>query len=174
MFQISHATERVSNRRHRLSRRPQERYATTLTLLTRRPDMDEFERDLAVNTKDVETARASLVERLTVLTDEDLRRGRRGGWSIQEVLRHVIDAEVAYTKVLGFLRSTPVELANARDDDVASAQAAISALGVGRERSSWQYSTASMRRRSTNCVLLGASSTASRASWRWLSGLKGR
>jgi hypothetical protein len=54
--------------------------------------MDEFERDLAVNTKDVETARASLVERLTVLTDEDLRRGRRGGWSIQEVLRHVIDA----------------------------------------------------------------------------------
>lgn len=69
--------------------------------------MEEFERDLAENTSAIDKARASLLERLRILSDEDLRRGRRGGWSIQEVLRHLIDAEVAYTKVLGFLRSRP-------------------------------------------------------------------
>ncbi len=90
--------------------------------------MDEFARDLAENTSAIERARASLLERLRTLSDEDLRRGRRGGWSIQEVLRHVIDAEVAYTKVVGFLRSSPVDLANASDDDVASARAAVEAL----------------------------------------------
>lgn len=90
--------------------------------------MDEFARDLTENISSIERARASLLERLRTLSDDDLRRGRRGGWSIQEVLRHVIDAEVAYTKVVGFLRSNPVDLANASDDDVASARAAVEAL----------------------------------------------
>ena len=90
--------------------------------------MSEFERELAENVKAIETARALLVEQLSPLAVEDLRLGRRGGWSIEEVLRHVIDAEVAYAKVLGFLRSRPIELANAGDDDVASARAAIEAL----------------------------------------------
>lgn len=96
--------------------------------------MNEFERDLAENTSAIQTARASLLERLRVLTDEDLLRGRRGGWSIQEVLRHVIDAEVAYTKVLGFLRFRPVGPANASDDDVASASAAVAALARTRNQ----------------------------------------
>ena len=90
--------------------------------------MNEFERDLAENLKSIETARAQLLDGLRPLAVEDLRLGRRGGWSNQEVLRHVIDAEIAYAKVIGFLRSRPVELANASDEDVASARAAVSAL----------------------------------------------
>ncbi len=90
--------------------------------------MNEFKRDLAENINAMESARESLLDQLRLLTAEDLRRGRRGGWSIREVLRHVIDAEVAYAKVLGFLRSSPVEFANASDDDVASGRSAASAL----------------------------------------------
>jgi uncharacterized damage-inducible protein DinB len=96
--------------------------------------MNEFERDLAENLKSIETARAQLLDGLRPLAAEDLRLGRRGGWSNQEVLRHVIDAEIAYAKVIGFLRSRPVELANASDDDVASARAAVSALERTREQ----------------------------------------
>lgn len=90
--------------------------------------MDEFQRDLAENLKAIETARTVLLDGLLPLTVEDLHRGRRGGWSIQEVLRHLIDAEVAYATVLGFLRTSAIEVPNASDDDVVSASAAIAAL----------------------------------------------
>ena len=82
--------------------------------------MEEFQRDLAENVKAIGAARRALLEQITRLSDDDLRTTRRGGWSVQEVLRHLIDAEVSYAKVLGFLRSRPVELPNVTDDDVAS------------------------------------------------------
>ncbi len=95
--------------------------------------MNEFERDLAENLQAIEVARDALLKQLRLLGDDDLRSTRRGGWSIQEVLRHLIDAEVSYTKVIGFLRGHPVELVNASDDDVASPQAAAAALERARE-----------------------------------------
>lgn len=94
--------------------------------------MDEFQRDLSENVKAIVAARITLLEQITQLSDDDLRTTRRGGWSVQEVLRHLIDAEVSYAKVLGFLRSRPVELPNVTDDDVASSQAAVAALGRAR------------------------------------------
>ena len=96
--------------------------------------MEEFQRDLSENLTAIEGARVALLQQLRSLSDDDLRSTRRGGWSVQEVLRHLIDAEVSYTKVLGFLRSRPVELANSSDDDVASSQAAVGALERVRER----------------------------------------
>ena len=96
-------------------------------------DVGEFERDLAENLAAIAVARDVLLRQVHLLGNDDLRRTRRGGWSIQEVLRHVIDAEVSYTKVIGFLRSHPVELASASDDDVASPQAAAAALEGARE-----------------------------------------
>jgi hypothetical protein len=90
--------------------------------------VDEFERDLSENTKAIETARASLLERLRLLTDEDLRRGRRGGWSIQEVLRHVIDAEIAYTKVIAHLRGLSLQVPESTPDDVGTMSATVTAL----------------------------------------------
>ena len=61
------------------------------------------------------------------LTAEDLQHVRRGGWSVREVLRHVIDSEVAYAKVIGFLRGSAANLDNASDGDVASGRSAADA-----------------------------------------------
>ena len=90
--------------------------------------MDEFQRDLDENLGAIRDARTDLLNEVRSLTTEDLQRVRRGGWSVQEVLRHVIDSEVAYAKVIGFLRGTPVDLSNASDADVASGAAAGDAL----------------------------------------------
>ena len=57
-----------------------------------------------------------------------------GEWGPEQVVRHLIDSEVAYAKVIGFLRSNPVELENASDADVASPAAAAAALERVRAR----------------------------------------
>lgn len=90
--------------------------------------MDEFRRDLEENLGAIKRAREELLTEVRPLTSEDLQRVRRGGWSVQEVLRHVIDAEVAYAKVLGYLRGTPTDIENASEDDVVSGSAAAEAL----------------------------------------------
>ncbi len=58
--------------------------------------MDEFRRDLSENLKAIEDARERLLGRLRPLSAEDLQCVGRGGWSVQEVMRPVIDSEVAY------------------------------------------------------------------------------
>jgi uncharacterized damage-inducible protein DinB len=90
--------------------------------------VDEFQHDLKENLTAIGTARSKLLDEVRKLTAEDLQHVRRGGWSVREVLRHVIDSEVAYAKVIGFLRSRPVELSNASDMDIASGPAAAAAL----------------------------------------------
>lgn len=90
--------------------------------------MDEFERDLADNKAAMQAARTALLDRLGTLSDDDLRRTRRGGWSVQEVLRHVIDAEISYARVIAHLRSQPLQIADASDNDVATVTAVIAAL----------------------------------------------
>jgi uncharacterized damage-inducible protein DinB len=90
--------------------------------------MDEFQRDLAANIDAIAAARAALLQQLRTLSDDDLRTARRGGWSVQEVLRHVIDAEVSYARVVAHLRSAPLQIVDAGPDDVASVSAAIAAL----------------------------------------------
>ena len=90
--------------------------------------MDEFNRNVEENLDAIRLARSELLEAVRSLTAEDLQRVRRGGWSVQEVLRHVIDSEVAYAKVIGFLRGKPTDLADASDDEIASGSAAAVAL----------------------------------------------
>lgn len=90
--------------------------------------MSEFERELNENLDAMERVRAELLHAVGTLGGDDLARVRRGSWSVQEVLRHVIDSEVAYAKVIGFLRSTTTDLANASEDDVVSGPAAVAAL----------------------------------------------
>lgn len=96
--------------------------------------MDEFSRDLKENLDAIASARKRLLQEVSGLSADDLQRVRRGGWSVQEVLRHLIDSEVAYAKVIGFLRSNPVDLQNAGDDDIASGSAAAGALERVRQR----------------------------------------
>jgi len=87
-----------------------------------------FERDLAENLDVATKARAVLLARLRTLTDEDLPRTRRGGWAMQDVLRHVIDSEVAYTRVVAHLRGLALQISDATPDDVKSMHAVVSAL----------------------------------------------
>lgn len=90
--------------------------------------MTEFERDLAENMTAIEAARAALLERVRSLTDADLGVTRRGGWSIREVLRHVIGAEASYAKVIAHLRSVSVPVPDETAEDTASIAAAAAAL----------------------------------------------
>jgi uncharacterized damage-inducible protein DinB len=91
-------------------------------------DLDDFRRDLEDNVNAINQARSGLLNKVRGLTADDLQHVRRGGWSVQQVLRHVIDSEVAYAKVIAFLRHNPQDIANASDDDVASGAAAADAL----------------------------------------------
>lgn len=90
--------------------------------------MDEFHRDLEENISGIRHARAELLKEVRALSADDLQQVRRGGWSVREVLRHVIDSEVAYAKIIGFLRGMTADLANAGDDEVASGDTAADAL----------------------------------------------
>jgi hypothetical protein len=90
--------------------------------------LDDFTSDLEENLDATRFARAALLETVIDLNGADLRRERRGGWSVQEVLRHLIDSEVAYANVIGYLRGMPTDLARASDDDIASGPAAARAL----------------------------------------------
>lgn len=90
--------------------------------------MNEFEQDLTENRTAIQASRAELIDRLRTLRDDDLRRTRRGGWSVQEVLRHVIDSEIAYARVIGVLRAQPAQIADASEEDVATVAAVIAAL----------------------------------------------
>lgn len=90
--------------------------------------MDEFRRDLDENLHAITSARAALLQKVRSLSADDLERIRRGGWSVREVLRHVIDSEVAYAKVIGFLRSMPADVPGASEEDVASGPSAAVAL----------------------------------------------
>ena len=96
--------------------------------------MDDFERELRENLDAIRLARESFLQELGALPAEAMAVARRGGWSVQEVVRHLIDSEVAYAKVIGFLRSNPVELENASDADVASPAVAAAALERVRAR----------------------------------------
>jgi uncharacterized damage-inducible protein DinB len=90
--------------------------------------VSEFDTDLADNTAAVNHARADLLNRLRTLTDADLDRGRRGGWTIRDVLRHVIIGEVAYARVIAHLRSLALKITDITDEDVRSASAVRDAL----------------------------------------------
>lgn len=90
--------------------------------------MNEFERDLAENMNTIAAARAALLERVRSLTDADLGVTRRGGWSIREVLGHVIEAEASYAKVIAHLRSVSVPVPDVTAEDTASIASAASAL----------------------------------------------
>ena len=92
--------------------------------------MTEFEAELTRMRDGMATAREALLAVLSVLPDDDLARGRRGGWTVAEVLKHVIVSEIAYARVVAHLRGVSIDIAGA--DDVATAAAAIDALAASR------------------------------------------
>ena len=60
----------------------------------------EFQSDLRELQKDLAGSREELLHALEPLTNSDLERGRRGGWTIGQVLGHVIQSEYLYGGVV--------------------------------------------------------------------------
>src|SRR4051794_6151494 len=65
------------------------------------PRLDEITNpDLRRVLRDIEASRRSLLSVVTPLTRDDLGYARRGGWTIERVLQHVIESEQMYAKLL--------------------------------------------------------------------------
>src|SRR5437660_11824704 len=65
------------------------------------PRLDEISNpDLRRVLRDIEADRDSLLAVVTPLTREDFGYARRGGWTIERVLQHVIESEQTYAKLL--------------------------------------------------------------------------
>ena len=60
----------------------------------------EFDSDLQELKAELSASRAQLLAALESATDADLERGRRGGWTIGQVLAHVIQSEYLYGGVI--------------------------------------------------------------------------
>jgi hypothetical protein len=66
-----------------------------------------FAADLEAISADLTDARAELVSTVQRLTDADLDRARRGGWSVRRVLEHVIEFEALSVVGISALRGLP-------------------------------------------------------------------
>ena len=103
----------------------------------------EFDRDLGVARKECDRDRRALLNVVGALRDPDLDRARRGGWTVQRVLEHVIQSEWLYVSLVHHLRGqqtaeTPMEagapasVADSSRDLKVSRQALLAAIeGVG-------------------------------------------
>ena len=92
----------------------------------------EFDRDLQRARDDIAAGREQLLEVVNALSDDDLDRVRRGGWSVRRVLEHVIESEWLYTRLATHLRDLP------QPDETPSTKApsvaeATRAMGAARE-----------------------------------------
>ena len=60
--------------------------------------------DLTAAHQELEAARTDLVVALNAVPDEALERSRRGGWTVQRVLQHLIQSEWHYAALITQLR----------------------------------------------------------------------
>lgn len=93
----------------------------------------EFERDLAHARTELEPPRQELLAVVGALTDDDLDRERRGGWSVRRVLEHVIQSEWLYVGLVSHLRDQPVQGGDRDAGAPSSATGAIERLRAARE-----------------------------------------
>ncbi len=91
----------------------------------------EFEQDLQRVREELDAARTELLAAVTSLSDADLDRARRGGWTVRRVLEHVIQSEWLYSRVVLHLRGLPVP-GDAIDANPISAVDASDKLGASR------------------------------------------
>jgi uncharacterized damage-inducible protein DinB len=81
--------------------------------------------DLMATHEDLDAARSDLVATLSALTDDALERSRRGGWTVQRVLQHLIESEWHYAAIISRLRGLAAALpADEREHPASVADAA--------------------------------------------------
>ena len=89
--------------------------------------MSDFDGELAAMRIEIAAEREALVAALGALGDHDLELVRRGSWAVRDVLRHVIDSEIAYAKVIAHLRGRTADIGGG-DVDLTSIEGALSGL----------------------------------------------
>jgi hypothetical protein len=67
-----------------------------------------FEADVEGVTGDLTNARAELIATVQGLSNDDLERARRGGWTIRRVLEHVIEFEWLCVMAIATIRQQPL------------------------------------------------------------------
>jgi uncharacterized damage-inducible protein DinB len=111
----------------------------------------EFEQDLQRVRDDLAAARAELLAAVTSLSDADLEKARRGGWTVRRVLEHVVWSETMYSRLLQHLRgqqpasdaveATPASVADAVDRLGASHAAFVEGFDGVDEESFYRLAT---------------------------------
>ena len=92
---------------------------------------DEFDHDLKRCREDLDAARQELLSVVRALSDADLEKSRRGGWTVRRVLEHVVQSEWVYSRLVAHLRGLPVP-GDAIDALPASVADALDRLGASR------------------------------------------
>lgn len=90
----------------------------------------EFESDFTGLKTDIAASRAELDAAVASLSDSDLDRARRGGWSLRRILEHVIDAEWLYAVLVSHLGTQPAPdrpHTSCDDDTIADVAAKLTA-----------------------------------------------
>ncbi len=105
----------------------------------------EFDRDLEAVRRECGLDRETLLSVVAALSDADLDRARRGGWTVRRVLEHVIQSEWLYITLVNHLRGQqtantprkagpPESVAEASREIEVSRQALLAAIeGVDEE-----------------------------------------
>ncbi len=91
-----------------------------------------FERDLAAARSELDAARQELLGVAEALSDADLDRARRGGWTVRRVLEHVIQSEWLYARLVAHLRELLGAPGETRSGAPASATDALQRLDASR------------------------------------------
>ncbi|MCH8994726.1 MAG: DinB family protein, partial [Chloroflexi bacterium] len=93
----------------------------------------EFDQDLRRAHDDIAAGREQLLDVVKALSDDDLDRGRRGGWSVRRVLEHVIESEWLYARLATHLRDLPQPEGDTPATKAPSVAEAARAMGAARE-----------------------------------------
>jgi uncharacterized damage-inducible protein DinB len=93
----------------------------------------ELDADLSAVQQDVERARQELLATLDALTDDDLDRSRRGGWTAGRVVQHLIQSEWHYVRLVRQLRELPPTPPPELPDALASVHDVVRELAAARQ-----------------------------------------
>ena len=93
--------------------------------------MTEFDDDLSAALAATRRAREDVISLVNALTESDLSLGRRGGWTISQVLVHLVQSEFFYAAGVEQLRGSERSVA-IESPPVRTAEEAVAALDRAR------------------------------------------
>jgi uncharacterized damage-inducible protein DinB len=94
---------------------------------------DDFERERSGAFEELEDARVGLLKVVSDLVDADLERARRGGWSVREVLMHVVESDWWFAGAIAALREYDRPSREATADVPQRIEEVIAVLTLARE-----------------------------------------